>query len=249
MRNIKITTAYKGTNYSGWQIQPGYISIQEIIEEKLSLIFNEKINITGSGRTDAGVHAFEQVANFITNNDKILLNGALKGLNSLLPNDISVLNIEEVDIEFNARKSAKKKTYVYKIYNEQIRNPFYENLYLHYKGFLNIEKMNEGAKLFIGTKDFASFCASQSESKTTTRTIYDAFFKQEGNIINFYITGNGFLMKMVRNIVGILLEVGSDRITIDKINGLLNNPDKKCKKITAPPQGLYLEKVYYEKYI
>ncbi len=220
-----------------------------MLEEKLSIIFNEKIIITGSGRTDAGVHAVEQVANFITNNDKILLNGALKGLNSLLPNDISVFDICEVDMEFNARKSAKKKTYVYKIYNEQIRNPFYEELYLHYKGSLDFDKMNEGSKLFIGTKDFASFCASQSDSKTTIRTIYDSFFVKEGNFIYFYITGNGFLMKMVRNIVGILLELGADKITIGKINELLSNPDKKCKKITAQPQGLYLEKVYYEKYI
>ncbi len=245
-RNIKLTIAYNGANFSGWQIQPNNISIQESIQEGLKKILKiDFITINASGRTDGGVHAEEQVANFIIENNSIPLEAFVKGLNSILPKEISILSSQEVDLDFHARKSAKKKWYQYGIYTDRVHSPFLEPFAWNIKQPLDIEKMQEGANYLLGKHDFASFAASKNSSKTTTRTIFKAQFTKIDNRILFDIEGDGFLMRMVRNIVGTLVDVGLSKKSPKDIKDILESKNRSFAGATAPPQGLFLKKVFY----
>ncbi|MBN2695723.1 tRNA pseudouridine(38-40) synthase TruA [bacterium] len=245
-RNIKLTIAYNGTNFGGWQIQPNKISIQETIQDGLKKILKiDSIIVNASGRTDAGVHAEEQVANFIIENNSIPLEAFVKGLNSILPNDISIKSSEEVDLDFHSRKSAKRKWYQYIIYTDIVRSPFIDPFAWHINRPLNIDNMQKAANYLLGFHDFASFAASKNSSKTTTRTIFKAQFSTLENRVFFDIEGNGFLMKMVRNIIGTLVEVGLNRKSPEDIKSILESRNRSYAGATAPPQGLFLKKVYY----
>lgn len=244
MRNIKITVQYNGKNYCGWQRQPDSIGIQGAIENAYFELTKEKIKVVGSGRTDSGVHALEQVANFTTESPI----GAQKlpdALNSKLPKDISIIKAEEVDEEFHSRYSAKAKCYKYLIYNSRYRNPIVSDISYQVKYDLNLEKMVEESKSLIGEHDFFGFMSSGSQVKDTVRTIYDIKIEQKDGMIEIEIEGNGFLYNMVRIIAGTLVDIGRGRIT-DPLSDIIESKDRSRAGHTAPAHGLFLKKVFYK---
>ncbi len=260
MRNIKLTIQYDGTNYHGWQIQPNGISIQQVIEEAIFSVTRKESRLTSSGRTDAGVHALSQVANFKTNSSLDTYKFQ-RGLNSKLPKDIVISDAQEVPLDFNAQKYAKKKIYRYDIYNSSIPDAFSFKFAKFIPYFLNLSSMKIASQYFLGTHDFSAFRSSSCEAKTTVRTIYKVdlsqkFFnnseKNRGNELLFpsccistEVEGSGFLKNMVRNIVGTLIEVGREKLAPEDIKKVLASRDRKNAGPTAPPQGLFLVKVFY----
>jgi len=245
MKNICLVLQYLGTNYCGFQRQKNGLSVQEVLENAILETFNQKCTVYPSGRTDAGVHAMGQVVNFFVNTtiapEKIAI-----VLNLKLPKDIRVVSSCEVDLDFHSRKSAKSKTYIYKIYNGKQLSVFDQDRCLFCGYQLDLQKMNESAKYLIGTHDFSSFVASNTSTKTTTRTIFEAFFtKDENNYITFTITGSGFLYNMVRIIVGTLLEVGRGKKPVNIMQTLLEGNKRNMAGKTVKPDGLYLKQVNY----
>ncbi len=244
MRNIKLILEYDGTAYSGWQRQKNGLSVQEVVEEKLSIMTGEEVRIIGSGRTDAGVHAISQVANCKTSS-KIPVDGFWKGLNSLLPQDIAVRGVCEVHSDFHARYSALEKVYLYRILNAQIRSPLHRLHTWFVPHDLDLEAMGKCLPMIRGEHDFAAFMASGSFVKSTTRTVSSAELTRKGRIIEFEIKANGFLRHMVRNIAGTLVEVGQCRITPEGFMNILRAGDRTKAGITAPARGLFLKEVIY----
>lgn len=241
-----ITFSYDGTNYNGYQKQKNKRTIQQTIEQALTKInSNNKVIIYASGRTDAKVHALNQAAHFDLEKDYNLKEIKEK-LNKMLPNDIYINHIEEVDNNFHARFNVEKKKYVYKI-NVLEYNLFDRNYVYQYNKNLNISKMKEASKYFIGKHDFKSFTKATKEITNYTRTIYDINIKQENGIIYLEFIGDGFLRYMVRNIVGTLIFVGEEKINPKDIVDIINKKDRKEAFITAPAEGLYLDTVYYKK--
>lgn len=245
MRNILLGISYDGTNYSGWQRQKNAITIQEKIEDAISLICNEEINVIASGRTDAGVHALSQIANFNTSS-RIDAKKFAKAINTKLPDDIRILSSKEVDEYFNARFSAKKKTYVYHILNRDIKSPFWDRYSMHINRKLDLELMKSNANMIIGTHDFTSFYTyEENNPKNTIRTIYSSdIVKIYEDILTFSITGDGFLYNMVRIIVGTLIEIGLHQKN-DNISQILMYKDRTKAGATAKAKGLFLKNVEY----
>ena len=245
VRNIKLLIAYDGTAYHGWQTQLNKATIQETIENAISIVTKQKIALTGSGRTDSGVHAYGQVANFKADT-KIPEEKIKIALNANLPPDIRILDSVDVSPDFNSRFDAHDKTYMYQIYNDSVANPFCSRYSCFVPQNLNIDKMEEALKLIVGTHDFKGFMASGSQSKTTERTVYAANLLKEGNLIKIYINGNGFLYNMVRIITGTLIDIGKGLKDISCIERALIDKDRSILGQTAPPEGLFLLKVNYE---
>ncbi|HZK56988.1 MAG TPA: tRNA pseudouridine(38-40) synthase TruA [Clostridia bacterium] len=244
MRNIKIEIEYDGTNYCGWQIQQNGITIQGEITDALKKLTGEETIIHGSGRTDAGAHAKNQVANFILENN-IPTERLPLALNGILPDDITITNAMEVPMDFHAQRSAISKRYIYHIYESKYRSALLRNYSYHVHRRLNHGKMQEAAKMFIGTHDFRAFMASGSDVRGTVRTIYESDIVNKGKSLYVYIKGNGFLYNMVRIIVGTLVEIGLGKMQIDRIEQLFEIGDRAMAGHTAPAQGLFLDKVYY----
>ena len=244
MRNIKLIIEYDGTNYVGWQKQINGIGIQEKIEDAIFETTGERVHLTGSGRTDSGVHARGQVANFYTKS-QISGDRFKHALNTRLPSDIAILKSEEVDKDFHSRHDAKGKEYSYLIYNSNIRSPLYRNYSYHVSYVLDYEKMCQGANYFLGTHDFLSFTGSKNTLEDTYRTINNIKLKRKENFIKLNIEGNGFLYNMVRIIAGTLIDVGRGKIPPEDIPDIIKAKDRKRAGHTAAAQGLYLEKVYY----
>lgn len=246
MRNIKMTLAYDGTNYHGFQIQKGtgLKTVQEELEKALGILTQEEIAVIGSGRTDAGVHAEGQVINFISNSgipaDKFPL-----AANSLLPRDIVIWQAEDIFPEFHARFNARGKTYRYTIYNHRQLSPFWRFYAYHVPVQLDIEKMIQGGKLFLGTHDFRGFCAKDTAVKDFTRTIFECSIQKDGPLLTITVTGDGFLYNMVRIMVGTLLEIGQKKRRPEEISALLSTRERKLSGTTLPPQGLCLCSVQY----
>ncbi len=245
MQNICLVLEYIGTNYAGFQRQKNGLSIQEVLENAINLALSEKVKVTPSGRTDAGVHAYNQVVNFFTNTT-IPVEKLKIPINFYLPKDIRVKSAKAVDLSFNSRKSAKKKTYVYKIYNGQNFSVFDEDRVLYYPYKLDFDLLNKGADLICGTHDFNAFVRSNATTKTTIRTIFSSYFTREGDYIVYHITGNGFLYNMVRILVGTLLLLGRGKLSLDDIKELLNGGNRAQAGKTVSPCGLYLENVEYD---
>ena len=243
MRNIKITIQYNGKNYCGWQKQNNSPGIQGTIEKAIFDITREEVKITGSGRTDAGVHALGQVANFKINS-QIPVDRIPNALNAKLPKDISIVKAEEVDEDFHSRYSAKKKTYRYQIYNSQYRSPIYADISYPVKYDLDIDKMKKEAKSLIGTYDFKGFMSSGSSVIDTVRTIYNIEVSKSEDLIIIEIEGNGFLYNMVRIIAGTLVDIGRGRIT-EKMSTIIESKSRSMAGHTAPAHGLFLKKVDY----
>lgn len=244
MRNIKLTIEYDGTDYHGWQFQPNARTIQGVMEERIGTIVNEKIGLNASGRTDAGVHALNQVANFKTSSG-ISCKALQKGLNALLPQDISVKEVCEVDADFHSRFSATGKVYTYQILNR----PYPSALVCRFSWFirypLNTERMDRAAAHIIGAHDFSSFRASSCGAPHPIKTVRAAWFRKEGGLLVFEIEATGFLHHMVRNIVGTLVDVGMGRMTTDSFKEVFHSKDRRLAGVTAPSQGLFLKEVKY----
>lgn len=243
MRNLKLTIQYDGTKYCGWQKQPNASGIQGTIEYAIYEITKEKVNITGSGRTDAGVHALGQVANFKTKS-RIPANRIPDALNAKLPKDISIIDCQEVSEDFHSRYSATGKIYRYLIYNKPYRSPLYKDISYHVRYDLDIQKMRSEAKSLVGTHEFKGFMSSGSSVKDTVRTIHNITIEESGDLIALEVEGNGFLYNMVRIIVGTLVDIGRGRI--DKsMEEIIASKDRGEAGHTAPAHGLFLKKVHY----
>lgn len=246
VRNIKLLIAYDGTAYHGWQTQLNRVTIQETIENAISIVMKQKNDLTGSGRTDSGVHALGQVANFKADT-KIPEEKIKIALNANLPSDIRILDSVDVSPDFNSRFDALDKTYMYQIYNDSVANPFYSRYSCFVPQSLDIDEMEEALKLIVGTHDFKGFMASGSQSKTTVRTVYAANLLKEGKLIKIFINGNGFLYNMVRIIAGTLIDIGKGLKDISCIEKALTDKDRSVLGQTAKPEGLFLIKVNYDK--
>lgn len=244
MRNIKLTIEYDGKCYNGWQKQPNKLNIQGEIEKAIYNITKEEVDLIGSGRTDAGVHALGQVANFKTNS-QISIEKLPLAINSQLKNSIVIKRAEEVDERFHSRYNAKHKTYRYIINNSKCGTAIYRNLEYSYPFELDAQKMQQAAKYFEGEHDFKAFKSSGTSSKNSVRTIYKAIVKKEGEKIIIELTGNGFLYNMVRIISGTLLDVGLGKIKPEEIPEIIESKDRQRAGKTLPPHGLYLVEVKY----
>jgi tRNA pseudouridine38-40 synthase len=244
MVNIKMTIEYDGRNYCGWQVQPNGISIQQVIEEALFELTGEKIRIHGSGRTDAGVHALGQTANFKTSST-IPPEAFSKALNHKLPDDISIVCSCKAPEDFHARFSAKGKRYRYVIFNRENRSPFYEGRSYRTMKMPDVSKMTSAASHFKGTHDFQGFMASGSQVEDTVRTISDISVDKNDNIIEIRVSGNGFLYNMVRIIAGTILECGYGKIDSGEIPWIIKSGIREKAGPTLPPNGLYLDEVIY----
>lgn len=243
-RNIKIEMAYDGTNYHGFQTQKNGITIQETLEAALSRFLGENIIVCGCGRTDAGVHAEKYFFNFYTAStvpaDKFPL-----AMKAFLPDDIVLKKGEEADEDFHARFSIKKKTYVYRILNSTVQNPFLRNYAYFYPKKLDVKKMENACKLIEGTHDFKAFMASGGQVKTTVRTVYDLHIEENNDIISIFVTADGFLYNMVRIIAGTLIDIGTDKLQGTDIKNALLNNERKILGTTAPPHGLFMYDIEY----
>ena len=239
MRRIKLTVAYDGTAYHGWQFQPGCATIEGELNKHLSALLKEETVVIGASRTDAGVHGLCNIAVFDTNS-RIPGNKFSYALNQRLPEDIRIRHSEEVKEDFHPRKVSSCKTYEYRILNEEFENPLLQR-YAHFTYVpLDVAKMQRAALYLIGEHDFASFCAAGSTAETTVRKIHNLQVEKEDSLIRIRVTGNGFLYNMVRIIAGPLMEVGKGRIRPEEITGILEARDRSKAGPTAPAKGLVL---------
>lgn len=240
----KIEFSYDGNNFRGYQKQPNLRTVQQCLEDAVSYLNGQiETEVTASGRTDKGVHALRQVAHFDL--DKIItIEKIKKGLNSNLPEDIHIINVKKVSSNFHARFNVKKKEYIYKI-NIGEYNPLERKYIYQYNRNLNIEKMKEAIKLFEGTHDFTSFVSSEDERENKTRTIIKTNIKLKKNIIEISFIADGFMKYQVRNMVGLLLDVGKEKKNIADVTKIIEYKDRNKSSKTASPVGLYLKKVWY----
>lgn len=246
MRNIKLTIEYDGKDFNGWQKQPNKLNIQGEIERAIETITGEKVDLIGSGRTDAGVSALGQVANFKIENNKMPIEKMAYAINSQLKKSIRVKKAEEVEESFHSRYTCKKKTYQYTINNSEQGTAIFRNIQYHFPLKLDERKMNEAVKYLVGKHDFKSFKASGTSSKNSVRIIYDAKVTRDGDLVKIELTGSGFLYNMVRIISGTLVEVGEGKIAPEMVKQILEKKDRSLAGKTLPANGLCLMKVDYE---
>ena len=245
MRNIRLLIEYDGTNYQGWQVQPKGPTIQGILEEKLGLLTGRPVQLFGSGRTDSGVHALGQVAHFKTQS-RMDIHTIQRALNSLLPPDIVIQKVEEVDEGFHARKHSKSKIYEYRILNRNLRSAFHRGYVWHIPQKLNLAEIRKATQSLVGEHDFSAFCTVGSPTRTTVRRVIRAEWRRgRDGLLRFEIEANGFLKQMVRSIIGTLVEIGKGKMKAVEIRMILNSKDRKEAGPTAPAQGLFLKKVKY----
>ena len=242
MKNYKIIIQYEGTNYTGWQIQRNSDTVQQRITEALEILTKDKINLIGSGRTDSGVHAIGQVANFRTAND-LNIYRFKHSLNSMLPFDISITLMEEVDVNFHARFDAKKRSYFYLI--NQMKSPFYRNYSYFYHKKIDINKLNQLSKSFIGKKDFTSFSRKTPEQESKDCIVYSTQWRKNGDITYFYIQANRYLHGMVRAITGTLLKAQELNYSESSIEEIFQSLNRAEAYDSVPANGLFLYKVEY----
>ena len=246
MRNIKLTIEYDGKDFNGWQKQPNKLNIQGTIEQAIKSITNEDVELNASGRTDAGVHALGQVANFKTNSQIPIEKFAI-AINSRLKKSIVIKKAEEVDERFHSRLNCKKKTYRYIINNTPEGTAIYRYLETHIPQKLDVNNMKKAIKYFEGEHDFKAFKASGTSSKSSVRTIYKTELYEKDNKIYIELTGNGFLYNMVRIIAGTLIRVGRGFYEPEKIKDILDARKHTSEGVTAPPNGLVLKEIVYGK--
>ena len=245
MSRIKLTIEYDGTLFSGYQVQPNKRTVQSELENALEKIYNEKVETLSSGRTDAGVHALGAVVHF--DEPKVIKNRFFAdSINAYLPDDVKVINAEEVDEDFDARFLAKTKTYQYKFYLSRCERPLYKNRALRVNEEVDVDKMKQALKYLLGEHDFSSFVARKSGKTNFVRTIYSAeIFETNNKEYTFEISGNGFLYNMVRIIMGTLLKVGEGKIKPEDMKTIIENKNRQTAGNTMPAHALYLIKVEY----
>jgi len=254
-QRYKLTIAYRGTNYYGWQTQgvnptwkgpmppqgQGIPTIQEILKRSIEKVVLHKVALVGSSRTDTGVHAKGQVAHFDTDKTMIPIDKLRQAVNAKLPGDILVRAIEPADEYFDAIRSTVRKRYQYVIWNAPDRSPFFNDLYWHRWQTLDIAAMQSAAAQFVGTHDFASFAKPGHGRANTVRTVFDCSVSYRVPRLVIGVEGNGFLWNMVRIIVGTLMEVGQGRVPTEAMTEMIAAKDRTAAGLTAPPQGLYLQ--------
>ena len=245
MRNIALRLKYDGSRYHGWQVQKNDITVCQTMEEALEKVCGHPVKLVGCGRTDAGVHALRYCANF-KSDCRIPLDRLPLAVNSRLPGDIAVTDAVEAPEAFNAIGSCIKKEYIYKIHNSNIRDPFLEKRVCFYPQHLNMELMQAAAKAFEGTHDFRAVRSEGTQTKTTVRTVYWCRAEKEGDIITVSICANGFLYNMCRAMVGTMVYASYGKLLPEEIPALLEKGDRRLTGPTMPPQGLYLNRVWYE---
>lgn len=245
MRNIKIVIAYDGSRYNGWQRQDHTENtIQGKLEQLLCRMTGEQIEIHGSGRTDGGVHAHGQVANFKTNS-QMSVKEMMNYMNEYLPMDIGILEVKDASDRFHSRLNVKRKTYCYHIWNSPVPNVFLRKYSYQIPELLNVSQMEKASQYLLGTHDFKSFCSRKKMKKSTVRMIESIKIRREGNEIIITYKGNGFLYNMVRILTGTLIEVGLGIKNPEDIPEILEAKNRERAGFTAPAQGLFLEKVDY----
>ncbi|MHB1688130.1 MAG: tRNA pseudouridine(38-40) synthase TruA [Ignavibacteriaceae bacterium] len=242
MNNYKLIIQYDGTNFAGWQIQSNADTIQQRISDSIKTILKEEVNLIGSGRTDAGVHALGQVANFRTEQE-IDLYRFKHSLNSILPFDISVLRIEKTDVNFHSRYDAKKRSYVYLF--SKFKSPFYNRYSYFYHNDINCERLNLLSNIFIGQNDFSSFSRKNSDTENKVCNIYSAGWKETKGLIIFVIEADRFLHGMVRTIIGTLLTALKNNTGEKYIEDVILKKDREAAGEAVPAKGLFLFKVKY----
>ncbi len=247
MRRIRITLAYDGTDYHGWQVQPGLLTIQGVLETALEEIEGRPVDVEGSGRTDAGVHALAQVAAFSLANPIPPYN-LKKALNRLLPGEIRVLTVEEAAADFHPRFQALAKTYEYRIWRAEILPPFERRYLYHFPYPMSDERFIEAAPVFAGEHDFSAFAASDEKDAlggSKVRTVFESRAWREGDKLLYQVRGSGFLKHMVRNIAGTLIEAGKGNLTVDDVRALLRRDAAVKAGPSVPARGLFLVGVEY----
>lgn len=248
MVNVKLTIAYDGTAYLGWQKTTMGPSVEEALESSLAVILQEKVALQAASRTDAGVHAVGQVVNFISNKAEISLQKFQLSLNSLLPKDISVLSADFMPVAFHPTLDCKSKEYHYQLCYSTAQLPHERHFAWHYPRALDIASMHEAARLLVGKRDFSTFCNFKKNSTYTdyVRDLHSIdVIDLPDQRLRFEIKGNNFLYKMVRNLVGTLVYVGCGKITLESIPDIVTSKERPQAGVTAPAHGLFLYKVYY----
>lgn len=244
MRNIKLTIEYDGREYNGWQKQPNKLNIQGEIERAIQTVTGKEVELIGSGRTDAGVHAFAQVANFQIDSEFPIEKMAI-AINSQLKKSIRIQKAEEVAENFHSRYNCHKKTYAYIIDNSNQGSAIYRNLTFHVSQPLDVEAMQKAANYLVGEHDFSSFKSSGTSSKSSSRTIFAAQVIKEQERVVISLTGSGFLYNMVRIIAGTLVEIGMGEKAPEEMQIILEAKNRQMAGKTLPPHGLYLMQVEY----
>ena len=244
MRNIKLTIRYDGTRYAGWQSQKNGLAIQDVIQAAIKKITGQVVSLIGSGRTDAGVHAEAQVANFKTKS-ALPLNKLRMALNSMLPGDIAITKVEETDRKFNAQKSARSKLYRYTIMNNDYMDPLVRHFASKCFYELDISAMRKAAKHLVGSHDFKSFQTTDGVEKNSIRTIKNIKIEKSGDLVYIYIEANGFLYNMARSIVGTRVEVGRGKFEIDSVKKIISRRNRRFSGPTMPAKGLCMVAVKY----
>lgn len=237
--------SFEGSSFHGWQQQENAVTVQGELKSAFERLTGETPNIIGCSRTDAGVHANEYFFNVRTESSVPVESFPVALMSAKLPGEIAVLSCKEVGYDFNARYDCIKKEYVYVIENTAVMSPFNYKRALNYKYPMDIERMNEACRHFIGEYDFSAFCASGAQVDSKIRTIYEAYVERIGDKVIFHVCGNGFLYNMVRIMAGTLLYVCSGKIKPQEIPDIISSGDRTRAGITAPPDGLYLNKVYF----
>ncbi len=246
MRNFKMIVEYDGAAYCGWQRQKNGISIQQLLEDAIARIVREKVTLVGSGRTDAGVHAINQVANFRCTTLLTALK-LFRGVNSVLPPDIVVKSLDEVHVDFHAQRDVLSKIYVYRICNKPLRPVLGRNYFWFIRFPLNLAMMKKAAQYLVGTHDFTCFCATGSDIKDKVRTITAIDIKSgEDGLIEITVEAKGFLKYMVRNIVGTLTEVARGKRKPQDMKEIIDSRNRNIAGVTAPACGLFLKEVKYD---
>lgn len=245
-RNVKITIAYDGSLYHGWQVQANAMTVQEEFQNALSKIIGDDFDVKGCSRTDSGVHANMYCIGLKTSH-RIPSDRLKSALNRFLPSSIAVYDCVDMPLAFHPRYDCVKKQYIYKIWNNEVRNPFMNNYSYHYR-YKNLDesKLDQAAKFYIGTHDFTSFCTPDNRrAGDMHRTVYLSEVKRDGDMVTFTVEADGFLYNMVRIMTGTLLRVAQGKIQCDEIPYIIEKHDRKYAGPTAPACGLYLNKVFY----
>lgn len=245
MKNIALRLRYDGSRYHGWQVQKNAITVAQTMEEALAKVCGERVKLTGCGRTDAGVHALRYCANFHSD-CTVPVDHMPLAVNSRLPDDIAVVDAVEVPDDFNAIGSCVKKEYVYKILNSRISDPFLADRVCFYPQRLDISLMQAAARAFEGTHDFKAVRSEGTQTKTTVRTVYWCRAEKDGDLITVSICANGFLYNMCRAMVGTMVYASYGKLIPEEIPALLEKRDRRLTGPTMPPQGLYLNRVWYD---
>ena len=244
-KNIALRLRYDGSRYHGWQVQKNAVTVAQTMEEALAKVCGERVKLTGCGRTDAGVHALRYCANFHSD-CTVPVDRMPLAVNSRLPDDIAVVDAVEVPDDFNAIGSCVKKEYVYKILNSRIPDPFLADRVCFYPQRLDISLMQAAARAFEGTHDFKAVRSEGTQTKTTVRTVYWCRAEKDGDLITVSICANGFLYNMCRAMVGTMVYASYGKLIPEEIPALLEKRDRRLTGPTMPPQGLYLNRVWYD---